>query len=97
MPGQRRIRDGDPALTPEQNERVCRVGSATPMGNALREYWLPALLSEGVAADSEPLRVKLHGERPDRVLRLVRTVGLLGNHCPHRCASLFFARNEHAA
>ncbi|GEM_PF-4683344 len=29
-------------LTREENELLCRVGPSTPMGAALRRYWLPA-------------------------------------------------------
>src|ERR1700722_1557682 len=32
-------------LTPEQNERVTRVGPRTPMGEVFRRYWIPAALS----------------------------------------------------
>src|SRR5277367_1195156 len=32
-------------LTPEQNERVTRIGAGTPMGEVFRRYWIPALLS----------------------------------------------------
>ena len=33
-------------LSKENNELICRVGAGTPMGAALRRFWLPALLSE---------------------------------------------------
>ncbi len=81
-------------LTAEQNERLSRVGPGTPMGNALREYWLPALLSDEVAPDGDPLRVKLLGEDLIAFRDTSGQVGLLGNHCPHRGASLFYGRNE---
>ena len=32
-------------LTREENERLTRVGPETPMGNLMRRYWMPALLS----------------------------------------------------
>ena len=32
-------------LTRENNELICRVGLDTPMGKALRRYWLPVLQS----------------------------------------------------
>src|SRR5262245_25326032 len=81
-------------LTAAQNERITRVGPGSRMGMALREYWMPTLLSDEVEVDGPPLRVKLLGE--DLVAFRVTngTVGLLGNHCPHRGASLFFGRNE---
>ncbi|HEY2595388.1 MAG TPA: Rieske 2Fe-2S domain-containing protein [Chloroflexota bacterium] len=66
------------------------------MGNALREYWLPALLSDEVAPDGNPLRVRLLGEDLIAFRDTSGRVGLLGNNCPHRGASLFFGRNEEA-
>ena len=32
-------------LTREENELLCRVGPGTPMGELMREYWVPALPS----------------------------------------------------
>jgi nitrite reductase/ring-hydroxylating ferredoxin subunit len=64
------------------------------MGTALREYWLPALLSEEVTPDGDPLRVKLLGEELIAFRDANGQVGLIQNNCPHRGASLFFGRNE---
>jgi phthalate 4,5-dioxygenase len=83
-------------LSQEQNELICRVGPGTAMGTVLRRYWLPALLSEEVAADGDPLRLRLLGEDLIAFRDTKGQVGLLGNHCPHRGASLFFGRNEEA-
>jgi phthalate 4,5-dioxygenase len=82
-------------LSREDNELVCRVGPGTPMGNLLREYWIPVLQSEDLASsDSDPLRVKLLGEDLIAFRDTAGDVGLLANNCPHRGASLFFGRNE---
>jgi phthalate 4,5-dioxygenase oxygenase subunit len=81
-------------LSHEQNELITRVGPGTPMGSVLREYWLPAVLSEEVDADGPPLRVKLLGEDLIAFRDSTGRVGLLGHNCPHRGASLFFGRNE---
>lgn len=32
-------------LSESENERITRVGPGTPMGNVMRRYWLPAVLS----------------------------------------------------
>ena len=32
-------------LSREENELLCRVGAGTPMGDLLRQYWIPALPS----------------------------------------------------
>jgi phthalate 4,5-dioxygenase len=81
-------------LSHEENELICRVGPGTPMGAILREYWMPALLSDEVVVDGDPLRLKLLGEDLIAYRDSDGRVGLLGNHCPHRGASLFFGRNE---
>src|SRR4051812_48343048 len=82
-------------LSKEENELVCRVGPGTPMGNLMREYWLPAMLSSELPnPDSDPVRVMLLGERLIAFRDSDGKVGLLGDHCPHRGASLFFGRNE---
>jgi len=54
------------------------------------------LASELPAADSDPLRVRLLGEDLIAFRDSTGRLGILGNHCPHRGASLFFGRNEEA-
>ncbi len=84
-------------LKVEENELICRVGPGTPMGNFMREYWVPALLSSEVPTpDSDPLRVMLMGEQLIAFRDTNGKVGLIQNNCPHRGASLFFGRNEEA-
>jgi phenylpropionate dioxygenase-like ring-hydroxylating dioxygenase large terminal subunit len=84
-------------LTREENEALCRIGPGTLMGNLMREYWVPAMLSSEVPApDSDPLRVLLLGEQLIAFRDTNGKVGLLQNNCPHRGASLFFGRNEEA-
>jgi phenylpropionate dioxygenase-like ring-hydroxylating dioxygenase large terminal subunit len=79
----------------EDNELVTRVGAGTPMGNLLREFWMPAMLSSELPTpDSEPVRVLLLGEQLIAFRATDGTVGLLAHNCPHRGASLFFGRNE---
>jgi phenylpropionate dioxygenase-like ring-hydroxylating dioxygenase large terminal subunit len=82
-------------LSKEDNELVTRVGPATPMGNLMRQYWLPAMLSSELpSVDSDPVRVLLLGEQLIAFRDSSGKVGLLANNCPHRGASLFFGRNE---
>src|SRR5215211_5186369 len=84
-------------LKREDNELVTRVGPGTPMGEAMRRYWMPALLSEELPGpDSDPLRVRLLGEDLIAFRDTNGQVGLIQNNCPHRGASLFFGRNEEA-
>ena len=50
-------------LSREENELITRVAPGTPMGNAMRRYWIPALLAREIAApDCPPVRVRLLGE-----------------------------------
>ena len=82
-------------LSKEDNELVTRVGPGTPMGNLMRQYWVPAMLSSELPGpDSDPVRVMLLGEKLIAFRDSNARVGLVANHCPHRGASLFFGRNE---
>jgi phthalate 4,5-dioxygenase len=82
-------------LTYEDNELLCRIGPGTPMGNLFRQYWLPALQSaELPEPDCDQVRVKLLGEELIGFRDTNGKVGLVENSCPHRGASLFYARNE---
>jgi phthalate 4,5-dioxygenase oxygenase subunit len=84
-------------LKQEENELITRVGPGTPMGNFMREYWVPALLSSELASsDSDPVRVLLLGEKLIGWRDSNGRVGLMAHNCPHRGASLFFGRNEEA-
>ena len=79
----------------EYTELLTRVGEGTPMGTFFRQYWLPVLPSKELTEPGgRPLRVRLLGED----LLVYRSpsgeVGLVGEHCAHRRASLYFARNE---
>jgi phenylpropionate dioxygenase-like ring-hydroxylating dioxygenase large terminal subunit len=67
------------------------------MGNFMREYWVPAMLSSEVPSpDADPVRVLLMSERLIGFRDTNGKVGLIQNNCPHRGASLFFGRNEEA-
>ena len=84
-------------LTQEDNDILCKVGPGTLMGNLLRRYWLPALLTnEMPQPDSPPVRVRLLGEDLIAFRDTDGKVGLVANACPHRGASLFFGRTEEA-
>ena len=82
-------------LTKEENELLCRVGKGTPMGEFLRRFWLPVMLTEELPeSDCAPLRITLLGEPLVAFRDTKGAVGLVDNFCPHRRASLFFGRNE---
>ncbi len=77
------------------SEILTRVGPGTPMGALMREYWIPAAMSSEVAVDGAPLRLMLLGEKLIAFRDSSGRVGIFDHRCPHRCASLFFGRNEH--
>ena len=82
-------------LSKTDNERLTQVSAGTPMGDLMRQYWLPMLLSEELPErDGPPLRVKMLGENLITFRDTSGKVGLIANNCPHRGASLFFGRNE---
>jgi phenylpropionate dioxygenase-like ring-hydroxylating dioxygenase large terminal subunit len=65
------------------------------MGNLLRQYWIPVLQSADLPEnDGAPLRVRLLCENLVAFRNTDGQVGLVDHVCPHRCASLFFGRNE---
>src|ERR671930_96566 len=74
-------------LSNAENEILTRVGPGTPMGNFLREYWLPAM-------NCPPVRIRLLCENLIAFRATSGKVGVVQNACPHRGASLFFGRNE---
>ena len=82
-------------LPRSDNERICRVGAGTPMGEVFRRYWLPVCVSTQIARpDSDPLRVSLLGERLVAFRDTNGKVGVLQELCPHRGASLAIGRVE---
>jgi nitrite reductase/ring-hydroxylating ferredoxin subunit len=82
-------------LSPDDNDVLTQVGPGTPMGNLMRQYWLPALISSELPSpDCPPIRLRLLGENLIAFRVTSGAVGLIANSCPHRGASLFFGRNE---
>jgi nitrite reductase/ring-hydroxylating ferredoxin subunit len=65
------------------------------MGNLMREYWIPSIMSNELPApDCPPMRLRLLGENLIAFRTTSGKVGIVANSCPHRGASLFFGRNE---
>src|SRR5437764_651259 len=82
-------------LSKEDNELLSQTAAGTPMGNLIRRYWIPALLSEEIPApDCPPARVRLLGEELVAFRDTQGRIGLIGEHCAHRGMSLFYGRNE---
>jgi nitrite reductase/ring-hydroxylating ferredoxin subunit len=82
-------------LSPEENRLLTETDPGTPMGETLRRYWQPALLSwELPEPDCPPVQVKLLGEHLVAFRDSSGRVGMLEEFCPHRGASLWLGRNE---
>ncbi len=82
-------------LSNEDNQRMCRVGRGTPMGDALRRYWVPILSSYQLPApDCDPVKVQVFGDEYVAFRNSEGIVGLLDEHCRHRSASLVLGRVE---
>src|SRR2546429_8781244 len=82
-------------LSREQNELLCRVEGGATMGQIMRRHWLPLCMAEEAAArDGAPVRARLLGEDLVAFRDSQGRLGVLGEHCLHRGASLAFGRNE---
>ena len=82
-------------LSREQNELLCRVEGAAPMGQLMRRHWLPVCMAEEVAErDGAPVKARLLGEDLVVFRDSEGRIGVLHERCPHRNASLVFGRNE---
>ena len=81
--------------TREQNDFLTLTGPGMAMGDLLRRYWIPALLSEEIAEpDCPPVRLKLLSERLIAFRDTQGRVGLMDEFCAHRGVSLWFGHNE---
>jgi phthalate 4,5-dioxygenase len=78
-------------LSKQDNEMLTRVGRGTPMGELFRCFWLPALLPAELAA---PARIRLLGEDLVGFRTDAGQPAFIAANCPHRGASLFYARTE---
>ena len=65
------------------------------MGDLMRRFWIPALLSEELPErDAPPRRIRVLGEDLLAFRVSDGRVGIVEPHCPHRGAGLYFGRNE---
>ena len=82
-------------LTKEENEKLTRVEGSAPMGQLVRRFWMPFLLASDLPTpDCDPVRVRLLGEDLLAFRDTSGSVGLIDPLCAHRCADLFYGRNE---
>ena len=82
-------------ITSEENELLCRVEKDAPMGQLMRQHWVPICLSEEVAEpDGDPVTARILGESLVVFRDTDGNVGVMDEACPHRGASLVYGRNE---
>ena len=82
-------------LSHEDNEVLCRVGPGTPMGELMRQYWIPCLPSnEFPEPDGPAKRMMLLGESFVMFRDSNGAMGAVAEACPHRGASMYFGRVE---
>lgn len=82
-------------LSREENDLLTKVEGEAPMGNLMRQHWVPVCLAEEVdEPDGTPILVEAIGRRYVCFRDTDGRVGLLDELCPHRKASLVYGRNE---
>src|SRR5438045_8561425 len=82
-------------LSKADNEFLTRSGTGTPMGDLLRRFWMPALLSaELPERDGPPKKIKILGEDLLAFRDSNGRVGIVEPHCPHRGAAPNYGRRE---
>src|SRR4051812_29911790 len=79
----------DDMATAKDGIELTRVGPGTVMGDLMRCYWIPALMSSELRRDAAPTRLMLLGEQLIAFRDSSGRVGVMDHRCPHRCASLF--------
>jgi nitrite reductase/ring-hydroxylating ferredoxin subunit len=82
-------------LSAADNEFLTRSGAGTAMGDLLRRFWMPALLSaELPERDGPPVKIRMLGEDLLAFRDSNGRIGIVEPHCPHRGANLYYGRNE---
>jgi phthalate 4,5-dioxygenase oxygenase subunit len=81
-------------ISQEKNDEITLVGPERAAGKVLRQYWMPAALSDELMGPRPVVPVTLLGE--DLVLFRDESgrLGLMQRHCPHRGADMCFGRLE---
>lgn len=82
-------------LTVEENNLLCRVEEDAPMGQLMRQHWIPVCLTEEVSEpDCDPVKARVLGEDLVVFRDTDGRVGVMDEYCPHRRVSLVYGRNE---
>ena len=82
-------------MSPEMSQTLTQTSAGTPMGNLMRRYWVPVVMSSEIAEPDGPqVRVQIMGEKLLAFRDSDGLPGLISEFCSHRGVSLFFGRNE---
>ena len=82
-------------LSADDNRLLTQSDAGTPMGELLRRFWLPVLLSEEIPEpDGTPKKITVMGEALLAFRDTTGRVGIIDQNCPHRGANLWLGRNE---
>lgn len=82
-------------LSKEDNEKMCRTGPGTPMGEAMRRYWIPLMESVRVPQPGgDPVGIEVMSEKFVVWRDKQGRPGLYAEKCPHRGASMLLACAE---
>ena len=79
-------------LTHDENQLLTQVSRGTPCGELLRRYWHPVAAAAELSDDKPIKAVKILNEELVVYRDKVGRYGLVGEHCPHRLASLAYGR-----
>jgi 5,5'-dehydrodivanillate O-demethylase len=79
-------------LTQEENLLLTQVGRGTPCGELLRRYWHPVAAAAELTNEKPIKAVKVLNEELVIYRDQSGRYGLVGEHCPHRLASLAYGR-----
>jgi 5,5'-dehydrodivanillate O-demethylase len=77
-------------LSQEENEFLSRIGPGTPAGQLLRRYWHVVAAASELTGEKPKKKVKVLGEELVVFRDRSGKYGLVGEHCSHRGASLYY-------
>jgi len=81
-------------LDREKSQLLTQVTGDAPMGQLMREYWIPVVRASRLRAGAAPVRLTILGQQLVAFRSPAGEVGVMDEACPHRGASMALARNE---
>ena len=81
-------------LDREKSRLITQCTGDAPMGQLMREYWIPVIRTSQLIAGAPPHRFTILGQPLVAFRSPEGEIGLMDEACPHRAASMALARNE---